>query len=203
MFDRTQASDWATAKNVLCVLLESEGDLRSVRPAIAALKNAVPRRHITLLTSSQEAQQATRAPEIDAVILYDPPWVESTVTRLDSRADYLIAARLGQAGFDGAVIFTKDSQNALPGAFLCYLANIPLRLAHANADPHQLLTHWAPEEYPGAGDEVRRHLALATVAGAALQDERLPGRSPERSTLGGHPPTSGGDSQAGVDLRPQ
>ncbi len=68
---------------------------------------------------------------------------------LDPRAgvcDGRAAAPRGS--FDAAVIFTVYSQNPLPAAFLCYLAGIPLRLAHCRENPYQFLTDWVKDTEP-------------------------------------------------------
>jgi lipopolysaccharide heptosyltransferase II len=59
------------------------------------------------------------------------------------------------------------SQSALPAAMLCYLAGIPLRLAHCRENPYQLLTDWVADPEPGAmlRHEVRRQLDLVASVG--------------------------------------
>jgi lipopolysaccharide heptosyltransferase II len=167
--------DWSEANNILCVRLDSLGDVLMSTPAIRALKESKPCRRITLLTSPAGAKVAELVPEIDKIILYDAPWMKATQPRLNSRPEYMMAAELNQAGFDGAVIFTVYSQNPLPAAFLCYLAGIPLRLAHCRENPYQLLTHWAPdvEWEDGARHEVRRQLDLVAAIGSTTRDESL------------------------------
>jgi lipopolysaccharide heptosyltransferase II len=83
--------------------------------------------------------------------------------------------RLRQGGFDAAIIFTVFSQNPLPSALLCYLADIPLRLAHCRENPYQLLTDWVLESEPAKGirHEVRRQLDLVASIGCQTPDERL------------------------------
>lgn len=175
MLDRPTITDWRQAKNILCIRLDAMGDVLMTTPAIRALKQSAPGRRITLLTSMAGAQVATLVPEIDQVLVYDAPWMKATGPRVDSRPEYRMAAELNQTGYDGAVIFTVFSQSALPAAFLAYLANIPLRLAHARENPYQLLTHWVPDREWGEGarHEVRRQLDLVATVGAETQNERL------------------------------
>jgi lipopolysaccharide heptosyltransferase II len=132
------------------------------------------------VTSPAGADVARLAPELDDVIVYDAPWMKATAPRVDSRPDYAMAERLGQGAFDGAVIFTVFSQSPLPAAMLCYLADVPLRLAHCRENPYQLLTDWAPESEPERGirHEVRRQLDLVAAIGCRTSDERLSLRVP-------------------------
>src|SRR5436305_12821711 len=125
-----RADRWDRAERVLCVRLDTLGDALMTTPALRALKEAHPGRHLTLLTSAPGAAAAALVPEIDDVIVYDAPWLKATAPRPDSEPEWAMADRLRRLGFDAAVIFTVFSQNPLPAAMLCFLADIPRRLAH-------------------------------------------------------------------------
>lgn len=153
---------WDKARKLLCVRLDSLGDVLMCTPALRALRESVPGRSITLLTSPGAAALQPFIPEIDDVIAYAAPWMKASRTH-DRQVDLAFAAALGERGFDGAVIFTSYSQSPLPAALLCYLANIPLRLAHCHENPYRLLTHWLADPEPDRviRHEVRRQLDLA------------------------------------------
>ena len=170
------------AEKVLCVRLDTLGDVLMTTPAIRALKGSgAGQRRITLLTSPAGAEVAGLVPEIDEAIVYDAPWMKATAPRRDSQPEYAMAERLRDEGFDAAVIFTVYSQSPLPSAFLCYLAGIPIRLAHCHENPYQLLTHWVPDPEPHTliRHEVRRQLDLVASVGCRASDERLSLRVPE------------------------
>src|SRR4051794_32870153 len=169
------ADAWRDAKRILCVRLDTLGDVLMTTPAIRALKAARPGRHVTLLTSAPGAAAARLVPEIDDVIVYDAPWLKATAPRQDSRPDLAMPDRLRQAKFDAAVVFTAYSQNPLPSAMLCYFADIPRRLAHCRENPYQLLTDWVPEPEPQTGirHEVQRQLDLVAMVGGRTADHRL------------------------------
>src|SRR5690349_3537356 len=96
-----------TARNVLCVRLDTLGDVLMTTPAIRALKESgeEPRR-ITLLTSPAGVEVARLVPEIDEVIAYEAPWMKATPPRRTAATEYAMAAQLRTAHFDAAVIFT-------------------------------------------------------------------------------------------------
>ncbi len=177
------AEGWGEARNVLCVRLDTIGDVLMTTPAIRALRESVAGRRITLLTSSAGARVAPFIPEVDELIVYDAPWLKATPPRQDSRGEYAMADRLREGQFDAAAIFTVYSQNPLPAAFLCYLADIPRRLAHGRENPYQLLTDWIPEPEPQQfiRHEVRRHLDLVAAVGGHTTDERLSMHAPARA----------------------
>lgn len=167
--------NWTTAKNILCVRLDTIGDVIMTTPAMRALKLAHPDRRITLMTSSAGAAIAPLIPELDDVIVYDAPWLKLTAPRRDSSPEFEMIDQLRRAEFDAAVIFTVYSQNPLPSAFVCYMAGIPLRLAHCHENPYQLLTHWIKDPEPDQliRHEVRRQLDLVATVDATLSDERM------------------------------
>jgi lipopolysaccharide heptosyltransferase II len=163
--------------------LDTIGDVLMTTPAIRALKESRRGRRITLLTSSAGAGIAGLVPEIDRVMVYDAPWMKAAALRETSRPDTAMVKSLRAEDFDAAVIFTVFSQNPLPSAFLCYLAEIPLRLAHCHENPYQLLTDWVPDPEPTQfiRHEVRRQLDLVGSVGCATQNERLSVQAPSRA----------------------
>src|SRR5581483_10898955 len=177
---RMRRLPWTEAKNVLAVRLDNIGDVLMTTPAIRALKESVPGRRITLLTSPAGAQVAPYVREVDHVIAFAAPWMKATGE--GETMDGAMIVQLASKSFDAAVVFTVYSQNPLPAAYLTYLAGIPVRLAHCRENPYRLLTDWVPEPEPekGVRHEVRRQLDLVAAAGASTDDERLSFTLPQR-----------------------
>ena len=171
----TDSDAWQRARNLLAVRLDAMGDVAMTTPALRALRESVPGRRITLLTSPSGVAAAALAPDVDDVIVYEAPWMKASVPCERPQADLAMIRRIAKGGFDAAVVFTVYSQNPLPAAWLCRLADIPLRLAHCRENPYQLLTDWVPEPEPDrvVRHEVRRQLDLVSHVGAATDDERL------------------------------
>jgi lipopolysaccharide heptosyltransferase II len=165
---------WSRAERILCVRPDGLGDVLMTSPALRALRQSVPGRRLSLLCSAAGAHIAHLLPEVDEVLVYAAPWVKTSPPHL-AVVDVRRLARLRRGHFDAAVIFTTFSQSPLPAALLCYLANIPLRLAHCRENPYQLLTDWVPETEPERGErhEVRRQLDLVAEVGSVTGDERL------------------------------
>jgi lipopolysaccharide heptosyltransferase II len=178
---------WNQAANLLCVRLDSAGDVLMTTPALRALKASRRGRKLTLLTSPSGAAIARIVPEIDDVITYAAPWVKNDEPG-DSRREYAMVRRLRERRFDGAVIFCVFSQNPLPAAFLCHLADIPLRLAYCRENPYQVLTHWVPDPEPKSGirHEVRRQLDLVSTIGCLPKDEGFSLHVPARARMTVH-----------------
>jgi lipopolysaccharide heptosyltransferase II len=164
---------WAGVRKLLCVRLDSLGDVLMTTPALRALRESLPDCHLTLLTSAAGAAAARHIPEIDDALVFAAPWMKTAPGA--PAEDLAMVDRLAALGFDAAVIFTVYSQNPLPAAYLCYLAGIPLRLAHCRENPYGLLTDWEidPEPQDIVRHEVRRQLELVGTVGALTTNERL------------------------------
>jgi ADP-heptose:LPS heptosyltransferase len=177
----SRPAPWKDAAHVLCVRLDAMGDVLMTTPAIRALKESRPGRRITLLTSGAAA--ARLVPEVDDYWTYGAPWMKDTPPRDDAAHDRAMIERVRAGRFAAAVIFTVFSQNPLPAASLCYLADIPLRVAHSRENPYGLLTDWVPEPEPDRviRHEVRGQLDLVASIGARAVDERLSLRVPQEA----------------------
>jgi lipopolysaccharide heptosyltransferase II len=160
-------------KNILVIRADNLGDLLMSSPAIRALKETY-RSNITVLTSSMATGIARLIPEVDDVITYDLPWIESNNT-IDAETINEIVEIIKQRKFDAAFIFTVFSQNPLPAAMLAYMAQIPVRVAYCRENPYDLLTHWLAdkEPYTFIQHQVERDLKLVEFIGAQTCDRKL------------------------------
>jgi lipopolysaccharide heptosyltransferase II len=165
-------SGWASARNLLCIRLDTLGDVLMTSPAIRALKESLPDRRITLLTSSVGAEVTALIPEIDQVLVYDAPWMKGEPNVAD---DHALIEALQSRCFDAAVLFSVYSQNIWASALLSYLAGIPLRLGYSRENPYNLLTDWVPEDEPQrfVRHEVQRQLDLVERVDARTEDPSL------------------------------
>ena len=121
-------SGWDDAVNVLAVRLDAMGDVLMTGPGLRALTEGRPDRRVTLLTSPAGAAAAALLPGVYRAIVYDAPWMKATAPRTSSKPDIAPIDRLRRERFDAAVVFTVYSQNPLPAALACFLADIPRRL---------------------------------------------------------------------------
>jgi len=170
---------WQAARRILCVRLDSLGDVLMCTPAMRALResgcdagtesgsastsasSSSSDRSLTLLGSAAGAAAVPFIPEIDDVIVHHAPWMKDGPGQ-PRQADLALVETLAARAFDAAVIFTTYTQSALPAALLCHLAGIPLRLAHCRENPYRLLSDWVPDPEPATvvRHEVMRQLQL-------------------------------------------
>lgn len=170
---------WQDARRLLCVRLDSLGDVLMCTPAMRALRATVPGRTLTLLGAPAGAAAVPFIPEIDDVIVHRAAWMKGDAHGAhqprghvrsrphDRNPGLALVDLLAARAFDAAVIFTTYTQSALPAALLCQLAGIPLRLAHCRENPYELLSDWVPDPEPAAmvRHEVQRQLALVRRVG--------------------------------------
>ncbi len=165
---------WSNARRVLCIRLDSLGDVLMTTPAIHALRS-LNVEHITLLTSPGGVEIAKLIPDVDTVWSAEVAWLKHTPIRCSPLVDWELIAKLASANFDASVIFTVNTQSSLPSVMCCYLAGIPLRLAYCRENPYKLLTHWVQDrETPATSvHEVVRQLELVRTIGASADADSL------------------------------
>jgi lipopolysaccharide heptosyltransferase II len=179
---------WRRARRILCVRLDGVGDVLMTTPAMRALRiSGDDPRDLTLLASPAGADLLPLLPDVGEAIGYEAPWMKGA-TSADATRDGRMISAIRDRGFDAAVIFTVCSQNPLPAAMLCHLAEIPLRLAFCRENPYGLLTRWIrdAEGERARRHEVRRQLDLVSTIGALPDREsmsiRIPGRARDEAT---------------------
>lgn len=166
---------WNSARRILAVRLDSIGDVLMTTPALRAVRSLPAVEHVTLLTSAGGAEVGRLVSEVDEVWTGEVAWLKHTPERASPAYDLQLIERIRDAQFDAAVIFTVLTQNPLPSAMMCYLAGVPLRLAHCRENPYQLLSDWVfdTETIATARHEVTRQLDLVQTIGATTSDDRL------------------------------
>lgn len=165
--------EWQAARRILACRLDNLGDVLVTTPALHAIRQSLPAAELTLLASSVGAQAGRLNPDLDAVMIYEAPWMDPW-SRLpqDSARERAVIEAIREGRFDAAVIFTSFRQSPLPTAYLCYLADIPLRLAASIDGPGSLLTarHKHPERLM---HEVERGLDLVRAVGLGTTNTDL------------------------------
>jgi ADP-heptose:LPS heptosyltransferase len=152
------------------VRLDNLGDVLVTTPAMHAVRQVLPEAELTLLASPVGAQVGRLNPDLDDVIVYQAPWMDPWhQLSQDSAREQAMIAQLRERAFDGAIIFTSFRQSPLPAAYLCYLADVPLRAAASIDGPGSLLTkrHKHPERLM---HEVERGLDLVGALGMATDE---------------------------------
>src|SRR2546430_10150181 len=161
---------WHSVRRVLAIRLDNLGDVLVTSPAIHAMKESLPGAALTLLASPVGAQVARLNPDLDDVIVYQAPWMDPWhKLPQDSQREQQMIATIRERRFDGAIIFTSFRQSPLPAAYLCYLADISLRVAASIDGPGSLLTS-RHKHLERMMHEVERGLDLVAAIGLTTED---------------------------------
>ncbi len=172
---------WRPVQRILAVRLDNLGDVLVTTPALHAIKTSLPGAKLTLLASPVGAQVARLNSAIDDLIVYEAPWMDPWhKLPQDSQREQQMVAAIREQHFDGVIIFTSYHQSSLPAAYLCYLADIPLRVAASIDGPGSLLTtrHKHPEHMM---HEVERGLDLVGAIGLTTNHLDLVLEVPDRA----------------------
>ena len=169
--NRKSQDEWAKARNILVMRLDNIGDVIMTSPALRSIKE-LPECHLTLMTSIGGAQAALLLPWVDEVLPWRVLWQDLGKLDFEPAREWELVKTLRDRHFDAAIIFTSFSQSPHPGAFLCYLAGIPLRLGESKEWGGGVLT----TEVASAPDEihqVERNLRLIESVGFQVNDRSL------------------------------
>ncbi len=164
---------WRDAHRILAVRLDNLGDVIMTGPALRAIKEALPRAHLTLMVSRGARPAVELLPVVDGVLPWRSLWQDMGDLPFDPDREFGLIQTLHALRFDAAIIFTSFSQSPYVAAYVCYLAGIPLRLGEPKDFAGSVLsdvptTLTAPEAH-----QVERNLHLVEAAGFYCSDRSL------------------------------
>lgn len=162
---------WQTARNLLILRLDNIGDVLMTAPALQALKAWHPDTRLILLASPAGSLTAPVLPWVDEVIPWRTLWQALETPPGDADREWELIATLKARNFDGAIIFTSFKQSPHPPAFICQMAEIPLRLG-ASQESGECLTHRV-SHLPHDLHQVERNLQLIEAVGFEVSDRHL------------------------------
>jgi ADP-heptose:LPS heptosyltransferase len=171
--------------HVLCVRLDSLGDVLLTGPAVRAVAAGADR--VTVLCGPRGRAAAELLPGVDGIVEHDAAWIAADPRPVDRRELGLLVDRLATLQLDAALVFTSFHQSALPTALLLRLAGVPVVAAISDDYPGSLLDvrHRVDDDV----HEVERALSLAATLGFELP----PGDDGRLELLGVEPaPALGG-----------
>jgi ADP-heptose:LPS heptosyltransferase len=146
------------------VRLDCLGDVLVSGPAIRAVAAAADR--VTMLAGPDGASAAALLPGVDAIEVWDCPWIRAAPPPVTPAATTKIVELIVKARASEALILTSFHQSALPTALVLRLGGVK-RIAGVSEDyPGSLLdVRVSP---PDQGPEAERMLAIARAAGFDL-----------------------------------
>jgi ADP-heptose:LPS heptosyltransferase len=125
-------------KRLLAVNLGGIDDVVATGPALERLGRVLPKAKITLLTSPSGGMLACLFPQVRHVLTYRPGDLDRPLA--DPEQERAMIDALYARSFDAAVIFTRRNQSPYLPAYLCTLADIPVRLGQTRVFGGNLLS---------------------------------------------------------------
>jgi ADP-heptose:LPS heptosyltransferase len=162
-------------RRVLCVRLDSLGDVLVTGPAVRAV--AAGADHVTMLVGPLGAEAARLLPGVDDIQVWSCPWVLAEPPPTARRDVEAVVDLVASTGAEEALVFTSFHQSPLPTALVLRMAGVP-RVGAVSVDyPGSLLDvrHRVDDDLP----EPVRALSLAAACGFPSRDDgRLAVRGP-------------------------
>lgn len=152
---------------VLVARLDSMGDVLLAGPAVRAVAS---RAHVLFLAGPAGAPAARLLPGIEAVLVWDSPWISDPAPPVQTPAIRSLVRSVRRARPDAAVILTSFHQSPLPLALVLRLAGVA-HITGASVDHAGSLldVRLRPgEDLPEDIPEAERAVAIAGAAGYAL-----------------------------------
>jgi ADP-heptose:LPS heptosyltransferase len=149
---------------VLCVRLDSLGDVLLAGPAVRAV--AASGAEVVLLAGPRGAGAARLLPSVGEVRVWRCPWIDPEPAAVDPGDIAGTVAWVRAGAFDAGLVFTSFHQSPLPTALMLRLAGVPWVGAISEDYPGSLLDlrHQVDSGLP----EAERALSLAAAAGYPL-----------------------------------
>ncbi len=173
------SSEWEQVRRILAIRLDNIGDVVMLGPALRTIRTNLPQARVTLMASPAGSQVAEMLPWVDEVMTHRALWQDvSGALELDPNRELDLIAEIRRRHFDAAIIFTSFSQSPYPPAYVCYLAEIPIRLGQSKEFGGGVLSQWV-RALPDEAHQVDRNLHLLGQAGFELADTKLELRVPD------------------------
>ncbi|HKE98988.1 MAG TPA: glycosyltransferase family 9 protein [Actinomycetes bacterium] len=170
--------DWGQVRRVLAVRLDGVGDVVTLGPALRALKAALPRAEVTLLSSPEGSQAVPLLPWVDDLLAHRALWQDPPPDgEIDVGAQVDLIELIEGRRFDAALIFTRAGHSPHPAAYVCYLAGIRIRVGQSTEAAGGVLTHLV-RPMGDRAHQVDRDLYLLEASGFPVAGRQLELRVP-------------------------
>ncbi|MGV0025799.1 glycosyltransferase family 9 protein [Phormidesmis priestleyi] len=174
--------EWRTVRKILAVQVGNVDELIKLSPTLKQLKRVLPEVTIALLCSPQLSRVALSLPAVDEVLLHWALAQPEGVLDCNSLALLPLIEMLRSQQFDAAILFPQAAQSPYPLAYVCYLAEIPIRVGWSDEFGGGLLSHWVKaSDLEEISAEADRSLGLLEAIGLGCTSDRQPDVSRERA----------------------
>ena len=137
--------DWNRVQRLLVIHAGLPSTIETLRAAMQQFQQAIPQADIVLLCSPAAQQLALSLPNITSILVHE---AVSGQTLSNTSTQWLdLIYQLRSQTFDAAIVFSDHQISPHPLAYLCYLAEIPIRIGQSQEFGGGVLTEWVKGEY--------------------------------------------------------
>ena len=154
-------SEWHV-RRVLVMHLGEINQMPLLSPALEHLKRVLPEAVITFLCAPDASETALRLPGVDEVLMHRSLKNTSNTLSCDPVSASKLIQILKSKQFDAAILLSHGQASPYPMGYLCYLAEIPIRVGVSQEFGGGVLSHWVN---PIEGETADRNLWLLKSVG--------------------------------------
>ena len=139
--------EWQRVQRVLVVHLGGVSQMPLLTPALEHLKRVLSKTVITFLCASGASEAALLLPGVDEVLLHRSLQNTSNTLSYDPTSGLELIQMLKSEQFDAAILL-NHGQSPYALGYLCYLAEIPIRVGMSQEFGGGVLSHWVNSSQP-------------------------------------------------------
>jgi ADP-heptose:LPS heptosyltransferase len=136
--------DWKGVQRLLVIHAGIPSTIQSLRAAIQQFQQAIPQADLVLLCSPAAQQMALSLPKIADILVHEA--VSEQVFSKSSAQWLDLVDELRSRKLDAVIVFCDRQISPYPLAYLCYLAEIPIRIGQSQEFGGGVLTEWVKRE---------------------------------------------------------
>ncbi|MCY7277964.1 MAG: hypothetical protein LH702_30575 [Phormidesmis sp. CAN_BIN44] len=134
-------SEWHV-RRVLVMHLGEINQMPLLSPALEHLKRVLPEAVITFLCAPDASETALCLPGVDEILMHRSLTNTSNTLSCDPVSASKLIQILKSEQFDAAILLSHGHSSPYPMGYLCYLAEIPIRVGVSQEFGGGVLLHW-------------------------------------------------------------
>lgn len=134
--------DWQTVGRVVVMHLGRTSQMPLLSPALKHLKQALSEAVITLLCAPEASEMALLLPGVNEILMHRSLKNTSNTLVCDPAFGWSLIQILQSEQFDAAILLSHGQSSPYPMGYLCYLAEIPIRVGVSSEFGGGVLSHW-------------------------------------------------------------
>lgn len=159
---------WQGLKRILVIHPGDSYDVACLKSAMRQLQRVMPQAEVKVLCTLSASRRALALPSVTEVLVHRAFSDRGLAGQGEMLLNLIEILRSEQ--FEAAILFPHDRKSPYPLGYLCYLAEIPIRVGLSCEFGGGVLSHWVNEtecerDNDAELDVSQRHLAFLNTLG--------------------------------------